>query len=338
MIPDAWYVVLESKEVKSGRPTGVTRLGKRLVFWRDREGTVHCLHDLCAHRGAALSAGKACSKHRDQLECPFHGFRYGAEGQCRRIPANGKKAPVPARFHVTAYPAREAHGFIWLWWGTPRASADDYPPLPFFEDIDAKFTYKTYTETWPVHYSRAIENQLDAVHLPFVHRSTIGRANHTLVHGPLVEVGDDPDEFLVWVRDERDDGQTRPMAPEEFTEADKQFHLHFKFPHLWQNYLGDKVRVFIAFVPVDDAHTRFYMRFYQKFLRVPGLRHLVNWLGIRGSRVILHQDRRVVVTQRPIASEYAMKGENLIQGDGPIVHYRRRRHQLKERSRVSAPK
>jgi phenylpropionate dioxygenase-like ring-hydroxylating dioxygenase large terminal subunit len=32
------------------------------------------------------------------------------------------------------------------------------------------------------HYSRAIENQLDCAHIPFIHKNTIGRGNKTLVN------------------------------------------------------------------------------------------------------------------------------------------------------------
>jgi hypothetical protein len=31
MIPDQWYAVLESKQVPTGRPVGVIRMGERLV-------------------------------------------------------------------------------------------------------------------------------------------------------------------------------------------------------------------------------------------------------------------------------------------------------------------
>ena len=44
---------------------------------------------------------------------------------------------------------------------------------------------------------------------------------------------------------------------------------------------------------------------------------------------IAHQDRRVVVTQHPKHSGLKI-GERLIQGDRPIVEYRRRRQQLLE--------
>ena len=34
MIRNQWYVLMESKQVKD-RPVGVTRMGEKLVFWRD---------------------------------------------------------------------------------------------------------------------------------------------------------------------------------------------------------------------------------------------------------------------------------------------------------------
>lgn len=58
MIPDQWYAVLDSKEVKPGKPVGFTRMGQKLVFWRKENGEIGCLSDKCAHRGVQLSFGK----------------------------------------------------------------------------------------------------------------------------------------------------------------------------------------------------------------------------------------------------------------------------------------
>jgi hypothetical protein len=45
------------------------------------------------------------------------------------------------------------------------------------------------------------------------------------------------------------------------------------------------------------------------------------------NRFVAHQDRRVVETQVPKPSALQM-GEQLVQGDRPVVEYRRRRHEL----------
>jgi phenylpropionate dioxygenase-like ring-hydroxylating dioxygenase large terminal subunit len=260
-----------------------------------------------------------------RLQCPFHGFEYDATGRVRKIPANGQQAPVPERYQVHSYPTYEAHGFGWIWWG--QDPPPDLGPPPFFEDIDEDFFYATAYDPWDAHYSRVIENQLDVVHLPFVHYNTIGRGCRTLVEGPGVQWVDE-NRFNVYVYNKVDDG-TVPRKPDEVPvpNPDNDFRLEFVFPNLWQNHISEDVRVLAAFVPVDDEHTLLYLRFYQKFLTVPLLGKLVARLAMPSNLRIAHQDRRVVVTQQPKPSALR-SGEKLIQGDRPIVEYRRRRHEL----------
>jgi phenylpropionate dioxygenase-like ring-hydroxylating dioxygenase large terminal subunit len=165
MIPNQWYVILESNEVKKGKPVGFTRMGEKIVAWRDGNGKLSVMSDLCPHRGVALSVGEIKG---DCIQCPFHGFEYDTSGDCKLIPANGRDAEPPKAMHVKTYPTREEHGFIYLWWGEPQT---EYPPLPWFESISDDMVYSTLRDHWKSHYSRAIENQLDVVHLPFIHRT-----------------------------------------------------------------------------------------------------------------------------------------------------------------------
>lgn len=326
MIPNQWYAVLDSHEVPRDKPVGVVRMGEKLVFWRDSQGRPVCQRDQCAHRGAALSAGKVVG---DCVECPFHGLQYDSTGRCQLIPANGRIAQVPERFEVHTYPTREAHSFVWLWWGEPR---DDLPALPWFDDLDDDFPHASFTDHWTVHYSRAIENQLDVAHLPFVHHNTIGRGGRTLIDGPVTAL--ENDRLRVWVYNRKDDG-TAPLKPLDIPEPDSPALLHFHFPNLWQNRLAENMRVMLAFVPIDEENTRLYLRFYGRFLRVPVLDKLLCMLSNLGNRIILGQDKRVVLTQQPKRTELAM-GEKLFQADRPIVAYRQRRNELMEEAQESS--
>jgi phenylpropionate dioxygenase-like ring-hydroxylating dioxygenase large terminal subunit len=324
MIPNQWYVVLESDEVRAGRPVGVTRMGEKLVFWRDGQGQVVCQRDLCAHRGVALSAGRLCG---DRIQCPFHGLEYDAAGRCQLIPANGRASPVPEQFRVHSYPTHEAHGFIYIWWG--EMPPPGLPPVPWFDDLDETFAWAGVRDPWKTHYSRAIENQLDAAHLPFVHYNTIGRGNRTIVNGPQVRWMKD-DMMFVYTWNEVDEGQ-RPRTPEEMPDPPGPFHLEFHFPNLWENHISPDVRIVVAFVPVDEENTILYLRFYQSFVRLPLLRHLVTRLAMPFNVMVAHQDRRVVQTQRPKRTFLKM-GEKLFQADGPILAYRKRRQELLEQA------
>lgn len=319
MIRDQWYVVLDSKQVKD-RPVGVKRLGEKLVFWRSDEGLA-CLVDRCCHRGVALSPGKLVG---DRLQCPFHGFEYDPTGRVTAIPANRRLAPVPKAFKVRSYPVHEADGFLWIWWGDNPP--EDLQPPRFFTDIDEGFSYGQLLDTWKAHYSRAIENQLDAPHLPFVHHNTIGSSGRTVVDGPGVKWLDE-DMFYVYINYHHDNGHL-PLKPSEFPlEPDREFKLEFIFPNLWQNHLGEQARILVAFVPIDLESSILYLRFYQKFMRVPGLRWIFNWLAMPFNRRILAQDRRVVETHEPKASSL-QSDEQLIPADSPIIAYRRRRAEL----------
>jgi len=326
MIPKQWYVVMDSTQVRD-KPVGVVRMGEKLVFWRDSSGKVNCLRDKCAHRGVQLSKGKVIGDH---IQCPFHGLEYDSSGRVTVIPADGKNTPVPDRFQVLSYPTYEEHSFIWIWWG--ENPPENLQPPRFFTDIDDSLSYSRTYDHWNAHYSRVIENQLDAAHLPFVHYNTIGRGHHTIVDGPFLQWLDG-DMFYVFVHNRVDDG-TPPLKPEQMPTPDpvKDFKLEFIFPNLWQNYIGEKVRIMVAFVPVDQENTILYLRFYQKFMRVPVLRELITRLSTPLNLIITHQDRRVVVTQQPKASALKI-GEQLFQADRPIVEYRRRRQELMEQAR-----
>lgn len=325
MIPNQWYAVMDSSQVRS-KPVGVVRMGGKLVFWRDSTGKVICFRDKCVHRGVQLSKGRIMNDH---LQCPFHGLEYDASGRVTRIPANGKNTTVPDRFSVNSYPTHEAYDFIWIWWGENPPAGLKRPC--FFNDIEKDFSYEQVYDHWNIHYSRAIENQLDVAHLPFVHHNTIGRGGLTLVDGPGMQWISE-DMFFVYYYNRVDDGRL-PRKPDEvpIPDPDKEFKLEFIFPNLWQNHISENVRIVLAFVPIDDDNTLLYLRFYQKFMRLPLLRQLINRLAMPFNLLIAHQDRRIVVTRQPKMSALRTD-EQLIQADLPIIEYRRRRQELKEKN------
>ena len=320
MIKNQWYGILDAKELKGSKPIGVTRMNEKLVLWRKADGSIGCIADKCCHRGAALHLGPV---KNDEILCPFHGFAYDVSGKVTLIPANGKAAPISDRYKVHAYKAVEQYGFIWVWTGDFK---DEAPEVPFFKELRESFTYGGFGEVWDVHYTRAIENQLDVVHLPFVHTDSIGRGNRTVVNGPVVKWVDNLMTF--YVDNHVDDGVTVAKKASELENYEDFFHLQLQMPNLWQNVIGEKIRIVAVFAPIDEDHTKIYVRFYQKFMMVPVLKQMVNWLSTPTNKHVFHQDRRVVNTQIPVKSEFTM-GENLIPGDAPILEFRKRRALLK---------
>jgi phenylpropionate dioxygenase-like ring-hydroxylating dioxygenase large terminal subunit len=324
MIRNQWYAVLDSKEVKKGKITGVTRMGEKLAFWRDEQGKTVCMVDLCPHIGARLSQGKLVDGH---IACPFHGFEYNPSGQCVYLPAYGRKGIIPKSLKTATYPVYEAHNFIYIYWGHPETEPE---PPQFFDSIDeSKMSYGTFKQGWTVQYSRVVENQLDVTHLPFVHYNTIGRGGRTVVDGPVTRLTGDLLEL--WVYNRHDDG-TPPRKAEDMPNPDRRPFLQFRFPNVWQNWITDENRIVVAFVPVDDENTIMYGRYYQSFVRLPLLRNLVNWIGVVFSIYIANQDRTIVNNQYPKHSELKGFGEKIMQSDHALLVYRMHRDELKEKN------
>lgn len=327
MIRNLWYPIAESREVKkSDKPVGLLRFNEKLVLWRGKDNQVHCIADRCAHRGASLSCGKLID---GEIQCPFHGLQFNEYGKCTYIPSRGKNAEVPGNFKVNYYPAKEEHGFIWVWWGDPK---DKYPELPWFPELDKTFAYGTIKDPWKMHYSRCIENQLDVAHLFVVHYNTIGRGNKRVCDGPVSKLNTEKNILEVWVSNHKENG-TISLLPNEMPEPNEPSFLEFRFPNLWQLKLSKKGRIVVAFVPIDEENTLLYMRFYQKFVRIPVINKLIAKISAKSSTIILHQDRRVVETQIPKKTEYKMDmPDNLFPADYPIILYRKRREELKQLS------
>lgn len=300
LVFDRWYIILEADEVPRDRPLRAVRLGVAMALWRDRDGVVHATSDRCPHRGVSLALGRVVD---GELECPFHGFRFrGPDGQCTHMPAQGDRSP-PSGYAVPAYVVREAHGFIWRWLGEPR---EVYPDVPWFTDLDEPgwcWRAGRLHDDWATHWTRVVENQLDFTHLPFVHRTSIGRFVGREME---VELESDGADFLrTWVKDHPDYGL-----------------LELHAPNLWRNRLGSNVWGMAVFVPIDEGHTRTYIRYYQRSVPWPILRDLYGWLMRPANRFILGQDRRVVTTHDPPAAALG-NGEKLVQSDAPIIWFRR---------------
>lgn len=323
MIYNQWYVVLDSKELKGNKPLKIKRFNEDLVIWRNDQKEISCIEDKCCHRGASLSCGKIVD---GKMECPFHGFLYDNNGKVITIPANGKNSTVPDSMKVKHYKTHEESGLIWLWYGDQTKITSS----PFFFTELNDFSYSGFKDHWGVHYSRAIENQLDVVHLPFVHATTIGKGGKTLVNGPVVER--DGELITFYVDNIKDDGKSIPLKPEEIKNYKDLFYLKFHYPNIWQNFISDKVRAFAAFVPVDDENSIIYLRFYSRITNIPILKHIINYFGKVFSIVILRQDKRIVITQLPKKSALKMD-EKLIMGDKPIIEYRKHRDELIEKNK-----
>jgi phenylpropionate dioxygenase-like ring-hydroxylating dioxygenase large terminal subunit len=246
--------------------------------------------DRCPHRSVKLSLGKL---DKDELICPFHGFRFSENGSCSFIPEIQKSAPG---LKIETYVLSESQSFLWVPWNHPQSI------IPWFDDLNEEFSYGSSIHTWKMHFSRCVENQLDYAHLPFIHKNTIG-TDFDISKKRKFERGD---SYLKIILDE----------------SDNNSYLEYRFGNVWKLNITSKLKQMIAFIPVDEQNTKIYMRAYHSFTKIPILKNLISIVLDLANRVILNQDKRVVLSHFPEDVNHASH-EKLFGSDRAIVEFRK---------------
>ncbi len=178
-----WHAVARSSDLASG-PLARTLLGQDVVVWRGPDGAVVAAPDRCPHREAPLSGGCVTD---GVLQCPYHGWEFGAGGQLVRVPSALPGVPVPPTGHLHACHAQERYGLVWVCLDEPVA---DVPMIA--QECDPAFRrINNPVEPWTTSATRLTDNFLDVTHFPFVHTGTFGRAQDTMVPRFEVEPLDD---------------------------------------------------------------------------------------------------------------------------------------------------
>jgi phenylpropionate dioxygenase-like ring-hydroxylating dioxygenase large terminal subunit len=171
-VTDAWYFAALSHDLKPGKLTHLELLGEPVVLGRARSGQLFALRDVCPHRAAPLSAGRF---HRDTagveaVECPYHGWRFGADGACTAIPSlTSDQAMDVSRIRVRRYTAVESQGMVFVWVGADAADGPD-APAPQFPGVVGGAPKMVDRMVFDAHIDQAVVGLMDPAHGPYVHR------------------------------------------------------------------------------------------------------------------------------------------------------------------------
>lgn len=168
MLKNFWYACEFSSDV-THKPKQVKIFDLRFVLYRTSQGQVVALKDQCPHRGAALSLGWV---HDGCIHCPYHGWKFQADGRCIEIPANAPEVAIPKRASVDSYPVQEKFGFIWLFYGDLPAENCHLPTLPEYVFALRPVYYDCIENA---NYARVMEANLDFAHVIAVHKHSFGQ-------------------------------------------------------------------------------------------------------------------------------------------------------------------
>jgi len=296
---DQWYVVALSEEVRKGKKRPIRLFGQDIVVWRHSDGHLGAIDSRCPHMGASLAIGRVVD---DAVECPYHGFRYDDTGKCIETPLRKPGALIPRTLCNRHYAVAEKAGWIFIFWGAPE---DAPAEIPFFEEIKEPLRHTYSVMEWPVSFTRFIENTVDVAHLGTVHRNTLGWSI--------------PDVAEVSCSVE---GNIISMFPPSTTELPVGSKI--AYPNMALLYLHPKFLTVFAAVPIDDEHSRVYLRSAQGFVRWPLIGWLFSQIKHWADMAALWQDKKPLFSVRPVRTEDA-QGEVLMEFDPHVVEYRKMR-------------
>lgn len=250
---NSWYAVARSVDVGGG-PLSVTLLGTKVVLYRAPQGIV-AAPDRCPHREAPLSAGQIADD--GCLVCPYHGWAFGDDGRCTRVPSTADSVPPPPRAHLETFATHEKYGLIWLCVGTPTGE----PPVIPNEDDPTFRRINTPVDIWKCSATRMSDNFLDISHFPFVHLGTFGRAQETLV--PKVQLKELDNGWYGYEYDVRANnsalgtlvsGQSTGVVERSMSSG---FHLPFDVRSTIAYQTGLQHILLLLSTPIDDVTSYF---------------------------------------------------------------------------------
>jgi phenylpropionate dioxygenase-like ring-hydroxylating dioxygenase large terminal subunit len=173
-LTDIWYFAALSGELKPGRLERREILGEPVLLGRSPTGQLFGLRDICPHRAAPLSAGRFVVEPGggQSVECPYHGWRFGADGGCTAIPslAAGQAMDV-AKIRVRRYPVAESQGLVFVWMASEaRRDAEPDQPPPVFPGVVGGAPKLIDRMEFDAHIDHAVVGLMDPAHGPYVHQ------------------------------------------------------------------------------------------------------------------------------------------------------------------------
>ena len=162
-----WVPVCLTEEVAEpdGKPLLVEAIGNRYVCFRDSEGRLGLLDELCPHRRASLVYGR---NEECGLRCLYHGWKFDVEGNCVAMTSEPEGSPLHGKVKHRAYPVQEWGGFVWAFLGE-EADMIPFEPPAFAPTEDTQVSILKIRI--PANWAQITEGQIDSAHSSSLHSS-----------------------------------------------------------------------------------------------------------------------------------------------------------------------
>lgn len=296
-----WYCLGLAEEY-TDKPVKLNYFGTRLVAYRGDDGEVHILDGFCPHMGADLSEG--CVEG-SSIRCPFHSWRWGADGVCDDIPYAKR---IPPKAVIRSYPTMEENHLLFMWY-----DPEGNPPIPGQEPprIDDLFSddwtpWQVDLMTIHTNCRELVDNMADVAHFAPVHGAPVKEFKNIVDGHTYKQVLTGGSELLA------EEGEL-------FSEAT------YYGPAYMNTYMTGQVegqqiasRLLVTHVPIDTES--FDLRFGVAVRKMPGLSDEENDAickqYVEQNREAFYQDVHIWHTKTRVDNPV------LCDGDGPINRLR----------------
>ncbi|RRR43170.1 aromatic ring-hydroxylating dioxygenase subunit alpha [Mycolicibacter terrae] len=160
-----WHCLGLTRDLGDGKPHAVTAFGGKLVAFRGADGKINVLDAYCRHMGGDLSDGEVKG---DEIACPFHDWRWGGDGRCKKIPYSRR---VPKLARTAAWPTLEQDGMLFVWNDPEKKAPPTDVTIPRIEGVGGEqwTDWHWYTTIVNTNCREIIDNIVDMAHFFYIH-------------------------------------------------------------------------------------------------------------------------------------------------------------------------
>lgn len=283
-----WLPACLSEEVEEpdGDPVRVRLLGEDLVAFRDTDGRVGVLDEMCPHRRASLVLGR---NEECGLRCLYHGWKMDVDGNVLEMSSEPPESKMTEKVKHKAYPTHEAAGFVWVYMGPPDEQPEFTAPV-FQPTPDTKVSISKVIID--CNWAQILEGAIDSAHSSSLHSTDMVPARTT---------GAEATDTL-WLRPSTDKAPRLQVQKTRFgfryaairrPIKDAKTHDYvrttlFIAPYTVQIPPNNQYDIAILHVPIDDTHTAFHFIAWGDAATTPDTE---SWRKFLGTQIGLDVDK-----------------------------------------------
>lgn len=272
-IREAWYVAAMDEEVPPDAMLARRILDDPVLLFRDADGAIRAVADICPHRFAPLSKGKL---DKGVVTCGYHGLAFDGTGRCVRNPHG--RGHIPDGAPLRSYQVHEAAGLIWIWTGRNAPPEGCEPPVPDFLAAAQPAEMARGHRVTQANYTLMVDNIIDLSHSDYLHANVLGTGETVSKLTPTIKATGTGGIHCSW---EWGEGQAMglfaPFLPDNGADARGWLHVDWEAPahmNIWTgagaNCQPDAEPVWVKFLhsmtPCDRASTHYFFIGIRNFL------------------------------------------------------------------------